>query len=510
MMVAAFEMSRKLDLPVLLRTTTRVVHTRAPIDLGDIKKGRGRSVFEKDPERFMLVPAYALKDHAILIEKMKSATDVSEHSSFNYILNNDSQEKLGIIASGVAFGYCLDVLSALGLNLKILKLGITHPLPRRLCGDFLKGIDTVIVLEELDPFLEGGIKSVAGEYNIPIKILGKETGHFPEIGEYTPDIVMGGIEGIVKEHFPQMKIKEEELHKPDLEPLSLPLRPPVLCAGCPHRATAYAAKQAASESAIFPMDIGCYTLVLEEPLTTADIVLCMGSSVGTACGFSNATDQQIVAFIGDSTFFHAGIPGLINAVHTGSDFVLTILDNATTAMTGFQPHPGNRMDSMGHAATAVDIEEVVKGCGVESIISVDPYDLEKTMEAYKSALEHKGISVVVARHACALVELRVKKRKGEPVIPYEVHREVCTQCYTCTSEFGCPASYLGEDEFPGINPTQCVGCGVCGRGCGGSRYHTCFANHWRGCTEFGTQRHGERDTRHGPEGRHGHGNDTDR
>jgi indolepyruvate ferredoxin oxidoreductase alpha subunit len=191
----------------------------------------------------------------------------------------------------------------------------------------------------------------------------------------------------------------------------------------------------------------------------------MGSSVGTACGFSRATNQQVIAFIGDSTFFHAGIPGLINAVHTKSDFVLTILDNATTAMTGFQPHPGNRVDSTGHEAEAVDIVDVVRGCGVDSVITVDPYDLEKTIQAYKTALAHKGPSVIIARHACALVELRVKKRRGEQVIPYTVDREACIQCYTCTSKFGCPASFLGDDGYPGINAPQCVGCGVCAEAC---------------------------------------------
>jgi len=465
MMVAAFEMSRDLELPVLIRTTTRVVHTRAPIDLGEVKKGRGTTDFEPDPGRFMLVPTIAMVDHEILIEKMKNAAQLSEESKFNFMDNKESKEKLGIIASGVSYDYCVDVLSALNLDLKVLKLGFTHPLPKKLCADFLQELNSVIVLEELDPYLEEGVKSIAGEFNIPIRIYGKVTEHFPSIGEYTPDIVLEGLVKIVNEHFPKLKIETEEVVKPDFEALPLPMRPPVLCAGCPHRATAYAAKQAASDSAIFPMDIGCYTLVLEEPLTTADIVLCMGSSIGTACGFSRATDQQVIAFIGDSTFFHAGIPGLVNAVHTGSDFVLTILDNATTAMTGFQPHPGNRVSSTGHEAKAVDIIDVVRGCGVESISTVDPYDLRKTTEAYKTALEYKGISVIIARHPCALVELRKKKRKGERVVTYDVDREVCIQCYTCTSKFGCPASFLGDDEYPGINSMQCIGCGVCAEAC---------------------------------------------
>jgi indolepyruvate ferredoxin oxidoreductase alpha subunit len=465
MVIFGFNISSELELPVLLRTTTRVNHTRAPITLGKIKRGKGKSHFEKEPERFMLVPVYALKNHQLLLERMKRASGISENTEFNFVVNQDANEKLGIITSGMAYAYCVDVLKKLKVDLKILKLGMTNPIPKKMCLNFMNGLEAIIVLEELDPYLEHEIKSLAGENGLALKIYGKEDGYFPKYGEFNPDIVEEGIVKILKENFSEIDLKEKVEGKVDIKSLSLPSRPPVLCPGCPHRATAYAAKEASSENTIFPMDIGCYTLVLQRPLKTADIVLCMGSSVGTACGFSEATDQEIIAFIGDSTFFHAGIPGLINAVHSGHKFVLSILDNGTTAMTGFQPHPGVDMGEEGRNAKGVDIHDVVKGCGVEFAKVVDPYDLKKTIDAFKDALSRPTISVIIARHPCALVEYRVKKKIGEKIVAYDVDRETCIQCYTCTSKFGCPASSIGEDEFPRISPHLCVGCGVCADVC---------------------------------------------
>ncbi len=465
MVIYAFDLSHKLELPVLLRSTTRVSHTRAPIKLGEIRKGKGKLRFEKDPTRFMLVPEIAQKNHILLVCKMESARKVSESSGFNFISNQESESRLGIIASGVPYAYAMDVLKKLNLQAKVLKLGMTNPVPRKMCSDFLKSVDNVIVLEELDPYLENEIRSVAGEEWIQVKILGKDSGHFHKTNEYTPDIVEMGIVKVIKENLPEIELKDSAIQIAPIKPMELPSRPPVLCPGCPHRATAYAAKKASKKDTIFPMDIGCYTLVFEHPLKTADVVLCMGSSVGTACGFSKATDQDVIAFIGDSTFFHAGIPGLINAVHQGNNFVLTILDNQTTAMTGFQPHPGVEKKGGDNIGKAVDISELVKGCGVESATLVDPYDLSKTIVAFYDALAYKGLSVIIARHPCALVEVREKRKKGEEIIPYEVHRKTCIKCHTCTDEFGCPASWKGEDEYPRISPNLCVGCGVCAEVC---------------------------------------------
>lgn len=461
MMVYAFELSKRTELPVLFRTTTRVSHTRAPILLGEIKKGKGKSRFEKDPKRFMLVPEIALKNHNLLIEKMDRISRESELTQFNFIVNPESESKLGIIASGVSWAYCVDIIKKLNLSLKVLKLGLTHPVPKKMVAEFLDDLETVVILEELDPYLEREIKSVAAEQGISVKILGKESGHFPKTNEYTPDIVEEGIVGIIKEHHPEIEINVPYNELTQIKPINLPTRPPVLCPGCPHRAAAYAAKKASKINTIYPMDIGCYTLVFEPPLKTADVVLCMGSSVGTACGFSKVTDQNIIAFIGDSTFFHAGIPGLINAVSQGHDFVLSILDNRTTAMTGFQPNPGVEKKN----GKSVDIFEVVKGCGVESIFLVDPYDLSKTIVAFHDALAYKGLSVVIARHPCALVETRQKKMKGEKIEPYYVDQNTCIKCYTCTDEFGCPASWKDVNEYPKISQNLCVGCGVCALVC---------------------------------------------
>ncbi|UCG69506.1 MAG: indolepyruvate ferredoxin oxidoreductase subunit alpha [Thermoplasmata archaeon] len=465
MVQEAFSISHELELPVLLRTTTRVSHTRAPITLGEVKHGRGKTKFQKEPERFMLDPRYALENHKLLLERMKKAKKISETTKLNLIVNEDSKTRIGIITSGVSFGYCVDILKKLSLDAKMLKIGMTNPISKKKCSDFMEHLDAVIILEELDPYLENEIKSIAGEYGLSLKTYGKETGHFPMHGEFNPDIVRGGLMEILKEDFPNIRIEHHYERPVDIKPLSLPSRPPVLCPGCPHRATAYAAKEASSENTIFPMDIGCYTLVLQKPLRTADIVLCMGSSVGTACGFAEVTDQDVIAFIGDSTFFHAGIPGLVNAVHSGHKFVLSILDNSTTAMTGFQPHPGVDVGRQGRNAKGLDINDVVLGCGVEYSKVVDPYDLKKTIDILKEALESPTISVVIARHPCALMEYRVKKRMGERIDVYDVDTETCIQCYTCTSKFGCPASSVGEDEFPQISPHLCVGCGVCADVC---------------------------------------------
>jgi indolepyruvate ferredoxin oxidoreductase alpha subunit len=465
MVVYGFELSHKLELPVLLRTTTRIAHTRAPITLGETKKDKGRSRFEKDPARFMLVPEIAQKNHILLECKMESAQNVSEESPFNFISNSDSESKLGIIASGVSYAYTMDVLKKLNVQAKVLKLGMTNPIPRKMCSDFLRSLQHVIVLEELDPYLENEIKSVAGEEGIQIKIFGKDPGHFQKTNEYSPDIVEMGIIKVIKENLPEIEIKDSALQMAPIKSLELPSRPPVLCPGCPHRATAYAIKKVAKKDTIYPMDIGCYTLVFEHPLKTADVVLCMGSSVGTACGFSKATDQDVIAFIGDSTFFHAGIPGLINAVHHGHNLVLTIVDNSTTAMTGFQPHPGVEQKNSNEKVKAVDIFEVVKGCGVDSVSIIDPYDLKKSLVVFSDAIAYNGISVVISRHSCALIETRKKRKIGEKIVPYYVNSETCIKCYTCTSEFGCPASWKGEDEYPRISPNLCVGCGVCAEVC---------------------------------------------
>ncbi|HHH84062.1 MAG TPA: hypothetical protein ENL29_01185 [Thermoplasmatales archaeon] len=246
-------------------------------------------------------------------------------------------------------------------------------------------------------------------------------------------------------------MKEPSVHAPP--------RPPVMCPGCPHGATYYAIKQVAPEGTIYPTDIGCYTLGKAPPLEMADFLLCMGSNVGTACGFSYATDQKVISFMGDSTFFHAGLPGIVNAVHHNHDCVIAVLDNRTTAMTGHQPHPGPEYDGMGNEAIMLKVEDVVKGLGVQHIEVVNPNNLKKTMEAFKRALNYKGTSVVVSKAPCALI-LPKSVTEGS----FEIDQEKCTKCNVCIEKFGCPAFYRDGDQIK-IDETLCNGCGVCTQVC---------------------------------------------
>ena len=265
--------------------------------------------------------------------------------------------------------------------------------------------------------------------------------------EYTPDIVFNSI----------AKILGRKTQKKN-EKIVVPSRPPVLCPGCPHRATFYAAKIASKDKAVYATDIGCYALGVQPPLSTADVLVCMGGGVGAAGGISKATKQKIIAFLGDSTFFHAGIPALVNAVYNNHKFVYTILDNRTTAMTGHQPHPGTGITGMGNIASNIKIEDIVRGIGVKFIEIVDPYNVKKTVSAFRKALDYDGVSVLIARHPCTLLELRKGKRKA-----YQINQSKCKECRICIDRFGCPAFYV--DKGVHINPLLCVGCGVCAQIC---------------------------------------------
>ena len=447
MTIEAFEISEELSLPILFRMTTRTSHIRGPVELGKINLKKKRGKFEKNP-LMVTVPEVARKLHPVLLEKMERAERISEKSKFNFV--EELGGKTGIITSGAPYNYVKEVVQELGVKCRILKLGMTNPMPRKMCIDFLKECDRVIVVEELEPFLEEQLKAMAYEEGIDTKIYGKGYGKLSRLYEYNMDIV----ESTLRKFFglkEKKEIKEPSVHAPP--------RPPVMCPGCPHRATYYAIKQVAPEGTIYPTDIGCYTLGKAPPLEMADFLLCMGSNVGTACGFSYATDQKVISFMGDSTFFHAGLPGIVNAVHHNHDCVIAVLDNRTTAMTGHQPHPGTEYDGMGNEAIMLKVEDVVKGLGVQHIEVVNPNNLKKTMEAFKRALNYKGTSVVVSKAPCALI-LPKSVTEGS----FEIDQEKCTKCNVCIEKFGCPAFYRDGDQIK-IDETLCNGCGVCTQVC---------------------------------------------
>ena len=451
-----FEISEELGSPILLRTTTRLNHIRGPIKLNKIQKPRKKGNFERSPN-WVTTPAIARARHPELLKMLKKAEKISEKSQFNEIIEIGKPKEWGIVTSGVSFNYVKEAAEDLNLNVKILKLGMTHPIPKMMCKKFMEECKDIIVVEELEPILENQFKQMAFENCIKINIYGKSSGHFSRLYEYDPEIVIDAFCKIFKIKNPYSKPKESKI--------KLPRRPPALCPGCPHRATYYAVKKAQPKGVIYPTDIGCYTLGREKPLEMADLLLCMGSNAGTACGLAVATDSKIISFMGDSTFFHSGIPPIIDAVHHNHDVVITVLDNRTTAMTGHQPHPGTDFDGMGRSAKKILVEDVVKGCGVEHIEITDPNNIKETTKAFKRALDFKGPAVVVSKSPCILLENTFKRRRGEKIPVFEIDQEKCKRCKTCIGRFGCPAIYYGEDGSVNIDSQQCNGCGHCALVC---------------------------------------------
>ncbi len=451
-----FDLSEEVKLPVLLRTTTRLNHVRGSIELNKIQKPRGKGHFEKDP-MLVTVPAIARLQHPILLKKIEHAEKISEKSKFNKIINIGIPKEWGIVTSGVSYNYVKELADDMKLNVRILKLGMTHPIPKKMCEDFIKSCKKIVIVEELEPILENQFKVIAHDLKSKVEIYGKSSGHFSRLYEYNLDIVADAFSKLFKVKNP--------IIKPKVSKIKLPSRPPALCPGCPHRATYYAVKKAAPKNTIYPTDIGCYTLGKAPPYEVADLLLCMGSNAGTACGFAIATDQKIISFMGDSTFFHSGIPPIIDAVHHNHNVVITVLDNRTTAMTGHQPHPGNDFDGMGRPATKILVEDVVKGCGVKHIEIVDPNKFKETTEAFKRALEFKGPAVVVSKSPCILLENRDKKKRGEKIYVYEIDQEKCKNCKICISRFNCPSFYYGKDDTILIDSQQCNGCGNCASIC---------------------------------------------
>jgi indolepyruvate ferredoxin oxidoreductase, alpha subunit len=455
MMARAFDLSEQLGEPVILRTTTRINHSSAFVGLGSLKPPTTAGRFDKDPMRYVTVPAVSRKLHVKLLENLTRAAQISESSDLNTI---SGQGKWAVVCNGVSLNYVRDAISDLGMTdqVSILRIGMSNPLPAQRIKGFLKGKEKVLVVEEGEPFMEEAVKAMAQEAGLTLPIHGKGEGLFSRLYEFDPALVRQ----VMATYFGVAYTPPAKLDLTDVP--TVPARPPNLCAGCSHRATYYAIKKAAEGmDTIYPTDIGCYTLGFLPPLQMGDFVICMGSSVSTACGFSRATDQKVIAFIGDSTFFHSGITGLINAVHNNHNFTLVILDNGTTAMTGHQPHPGVDMQAMNiEGYKRVSIEALVRAAGVEHITVVQPFKVKKSIEAIGRALAHKGVSVVISQEICTLYARGLKTLKPRA---FQVS-DRCKNHRTCINELACPAFFL-EGEQVRIDANACVGCALCAQIC---------------------------------------------
>jgi len=447
MVKEAYRVSEELTLPLIFRTTTRVNHARGVVELGPKATPKTKGHFDKDVARFVNIPAYAKQNRVRLLDLYKKAQELSEASPCNFI---EGEGEIGIITSGVSYTYVKEFVS----DASILKLGFTNPLPERKIADFIKGKKAIIVVEELEPFLEDQVLRICAQNSLSVPVYGKRTGHLPRQWEFSPDTLAGIRELVKVEEFRQPMKKVE---------VALPSRPPTLCAGCPHRGMFAAAKKAAGNTdVIYCSDIGCYTLGVQPPFKAADFIICMGGGAGAAGGFAQSTDQKPIAFMGDSTFFHAGIPPMINALFNNHKVVIVVLDNRTTAMTGHQPNPGTGRDFGGVSTEAIDIKKLVEGVGVKFVREINPYDVKGATKVMKEAIEFDGVAVVISKCPCPL---ELKKQKQLVIRAVDVDQNKCVKCYNCVRTIACPALFKGKEGGISTDPTQCIGCGMCANVC---------------------------------------------
>lgn len=455
MMPYAFELSERLGEPVIFRTTTRINHSNAIVELGNLVPRKTKGEFKKDPFSYVCVPAVSRKLHVKLLANIEKAEGLSEESPYNY---TEGSGDFGVICNGVSYSYVSDAISDLGADgkVKILRIGFSNPMPAAMIKKFVSECKKVLIVEEGEPFMEEAVKAIAQEAGITTKIAGKAKDLFSRLYEYDPAMVRKVMAGYFGLPYDAPALLDTT-NTPEV-----PNRPPNLCAGCSHRSTFYAVKKATEGmNVMIPSDIGCYTLGFLPPLSMADYVLCMGASTSTSCGFSKVTDNKVISFVGDSTFFHSGISGLINAVFNNHDFTLIILDNRVTAMTGHQPNPGVDMTELGlEGYGQIDIENVVKALGVKHVSVIKPYNVKKSIEAIKEAVAFKGVSVIIAKEKCILYAKNLKQVKGNK---FQVS-DKCKNHRECLNNFACPAFYLDGDKVR-INENLCTGCAVCAQLC---------------------------------------------
>ena len=439
----AFACSEKWKRPVILRPTTRVCHSCASVAAEPPAAPRGVRGFAKS-EKWVIFPrlAYAAKKR-LVAEEEALAAEFSRYAGNRLY----GEGRLGIAMGGVAAAYAREA----GFPARYLEIATPYPFPEELALSFLREVDAVLALEELDPVIEDALTRLCGKHHLPVRILGKHTGHVPVAGELSVESVRAAMAAF---------LGREEHKAAASAPLEgkLPVRPPVLCAGCPHRGSFYAVKQAMKgQKAVFCGDIGCYTLGNAAPLNMVDTCLCMGAGVTMAQGIARMEkDTTAFAFIGDSTFFHTGIPGVVNAIYNGADEVIVVLDNSTTAMTGRQPHPGTGATMMGGQAAPMSIPKVLEGLGVP-VWRASAFDLQAAKAAIAQAAALRGrVRAVVLEGPCVSL---VKGAK-----PLTVDREACLGCRRCVRELGCPALFMQEGKAQ-IDASLCTGCTLCQQVC---------------------------------------------
>ncbi len=452
LMLVAFDISEQFDTPVMLRTTTRISHSKSVVEITRERKPKPQDiVFPRQMQKYVMLPINARIRHPIMEERLVKLAEFAETFGFNKI--EKGGKNLGIVSGGIAYQYAKNVFP----GATFLNLGMTYPLPIKLLKQYAGMVDRIMVVEELDPFLEDNIKALG------VNVIGKE--FIPRTGELSIDVVANAAvkAGLLTETKPLDKLNL---------PNKLPMRPPLLCPGCPHSGIFYVLSSVAQRLKLpgskqmdkpSPLtitgDIGCYTLGAYPPLNAMDTTACMGASIGQAIGMEKAgISNKVVAVIGDSTFLHSGITPLIDAVYNQSKITVLILDNSTTAMTGHQEHPGTGFSVQGEPAGKVILENIVKGLGIHDVKVVDAFRIKELRAALRNSLESNELSVVIVRGNCAV---KVTKK----VNPRAIDKEICNQCGICLL-IGCPAIQT-EGKQPVIDQNMCMGdtCTICEQIC---------------------------------------------
>ena len=424
----AYEISEQFDTPVIIKMCTRVAHSQSLVEVGE------RTVptknYEKNIAKYVMMPGNAKKRHPVVEERLKNLKIFSENTPINKI--EFFSDEIGIITSSTSYQYVKEVF---GDSVSILKLGMVNPLPDDLIKNFSKKVKKLFVVEELDPIIENHVKSLG---------ISVESSNLPIIDEFSQNIIRNAFNKKIPENI-------------SLE-VEIPNRPPVMCAGCPHRGLFYTLKK---NKCTVLGDIGCYTLGAVPPLSTIELTLCMGASIGATHGFNKilgkSSENKTVAVIGDSTFIHSGMTGLANVAYNQSNSTIIILDNSITGMTGHQQNPTTGFNIKGDPAGKINLEELCRAMGINRVKIVDPYNLKQCDEVLKEELKISEPSVIISRRPCALL----KYVKHNP--PLKVNQEKCIGCKSCM-KIGCPAISMKNGKAV-VDSTQCVGCNVCSQLC---------------------------------------------
>ena len=462
--IEAFKLSEEFKHPVILRTSTRVGHTRVPVYTGEINYGglSSKGKFKKEIERTTLVPAHARRLRVELVEKWEKIAEKLSSHPLNRGEGPSDSDTL-VIGVGLGYRFAKEALARLGLldKVRLLKITASIPVPSKLLLREVAGKERVFFVEEGEPVVETLAKSIFYDEDLRVKVGGKGGGHITRIGELTLEKVLPGLAKFLGVQY--------TLPEPPKVELKAPPRPPALCPGCPYRAVFYALRRAVGKARVRPIyngDIGCYSLGVLPPFQMQDTIVEMGGSIGLANGMAHVVEDQVpIAIIGDSTFFHAGLPGLANAIYNKAPMLVVVLDNRTTAMTGHQPHPGVGLTASGEETVELDPIRIAEAMGIEYAVVSDAFDIKAQEKIFYDALEYmkreKKPAMVVARGACILVAIANARSMGVRYPTYYVDEEKCTGCGLCYRAFNCPAIYAKDDGKATIDPLLCTGCGEC-------------------------------------------------